>query len=143
MKEKLEGQIRTLRFLQNFFKFYFALQALIESREPNKYCVDGIDCLIKTRLVNMQQFDMYLTAAMENGFNYTVVSFAMKLVYKYLFDEATTNALLEAKYVSHFLSNLDNFLILIPPAKGKQSFDFEQIVSKIDFEKNLKGNCFL
>ena len=48
----------------------------------------------------MQQFDMYLTTAMENGFNYTVVSFAIKLVYKYLFDENTTNALLEAKYVS-------------------------------------------
>ena len=62
--------------------------------------MDGFDCLIKTRLVNMQQFDMYLTTAMENGFNYPVVSFAMKLVYKYLFDEATTNALLEAKYVS-------------------------------------------
>ncbi|XP_075261822.1 CCR4-NOT transcription complex subunit 1-like isoform X2 [Convolutriloba macropyga] len=92
-------------------------KALIESREPNKYCVDGIDCLIKTRLVNMQQFDMYLTAAMENGFNYTVVSFAMKLVYKYLFDEATTNALLEAKYADLY-STIE---MLIRIGKGSRS----------------------
>ncbi|XP_077972852.1 CCR4-NOT transcription complex subunit 1-like [Styela clava] len=60
---------------------------LVEHRDEYKYNVEAVDLLIKTHLVNLQQYDMHLAQSMENGLNYMAVQFAMQLVKLYLLDE--------------------------------------------------------
>ena len=42
--------------------------------------MEAVDCLIRSQLVNMQQYDLHLAQSMENGLNYMAVAFAMQLV---------------------------------------------------------------
>lgn len=62
-------------------------RCLMECREEYRYNLDAVDCLIRSHLVNMQQYDLHLAHAMESGLNYVAVAFAMQLVQTYLIDE--------------------------------------------------------
>lgn len=62
-------------------------RCLIECRGDLRYNPDAVDCLVRSGLVNMQQYDLHLAQAMENGLNFAVVAFAMHLVQMYLVDE--------------------------------------------------------
>ena len=46
-------------------------------------------------MVNMQQYDLHLAQAMENGLNYMAVAFAMQLVQRFCVDDKSTNQLNE------------------------------------------------
>uniref|UniRef100_T1ISW7 CCR4-NOT transcription complex subunit 1 n=1 Tax=Strigamia maritima TaxID=126957 RepID=T1ISW7_STRMM len=62
-------------------------KCLIECREDYKYNLEAVDCLIRSHLINMQQYDYHLAQSMENGLNYMAVGFAIQLVRNYLIDE--------------------------------------------------------
>ncbi|XP_067012333.2 CCR4-NOT transcription complex subunit 1 isoform X3 [Anabrus simplex] len=70
-------------------------RCLIECREEYRYNLDAVDCLIRAHLVNMQQYDLHLAHAMENGMNYVAVAFAMQLVQTYLVDERNNTTVTE------------------------------------------------
>ncbi|XP_013418035.1 CCR4-NOT transcription complex subunit 1 [Lingula anatina] len=65
-------------------------RCLVECREDYRYNLDAVDCLIKSHLVNMQQYDLHLAQQMENGLNYMAVAFAMQLVQRYCVEEKQT-----------------------------------------------------
>ncbi|KAK9499689.1 hypothetical protein O3M35_002692 [Rhynocoris fuscipes] len=60
---------------------------VLESREDCRYNLDCIDVLIRSQFMNMQQFDLHLAHAMDNGQNYVAVNFAMQLIQIYLLDD--------------------------------------------------------
>jgi hypothetical protein len=62
-------------------------RCLIECREEYRYNIEAVDCLIRTGLVSMPQYDMHLAQSMENGLNYMAVAFAMQLVQRFCIDE--------------------------------------------------------
>ena len=68
----------------------------MECREEYRYNVDAVDCLIRSHLVNLQQYDLHLAAAMESGLNYMAVAFAMQLVQLYLVDERPNSPVTES-----------------------------------------------
>lgn len=55
-------------------------RVLVERSDDYKYNLEVLDCFIRSQLVNMQQFDVYLVQLMENGINYMVVVFVMQLI---------------------------------------------------------------
>lgn len=76
--------------------FLICCRCLIECREEFKYNVDAVDCLIRSHLVSLQQYDMHLAQSMENGLNYMAVTFAMQLVQLYLVDERVNSTVTES-----------------------------------------------
>jgi CCR4-NOT transcription complex subunit 1 len=62
-------------------------RCLIDSREELKFCLDVVDCLVCSHLLNMPQLDAHVAQAMENGANYMAVAFAMQLLQLYLVEE--------------------------------------------------------
>lgn len=62
-------------------------RALIECRDDYRYNLEGVDCLIRSHLVNMPSYDLHLTQLMEGGLNYLAVAFAMQLVKLYIVDK--------------------------------------------------------
>ena len=54
-------------------------RCLTECREEYRYNLEAVDALIRAHLVNMQQYDLHLAQAMENGLNYMTVHFAMQV----------------------------------------------------------------
>lgn len=90
-------------------------RCLVEHRDEYKYNVEAVDLLIRTHLVNLQQYDIHLAQveishsvvislcdvtqakrsfniifslqSMENGLNYMAVAFAMQLARLYLLEE--------------------------------------------------------
>jgi CCR4-NOT transcription complex subunit 1 len=71
-------------------------RCLLECREEFKYNVDAVDCLIRSHLVNLQQYDMHLAQSMDSGLNYMAVAFAMQLVQLYLVDERQNSTVTES-----------------------------------------------
>ncbi|KAJ9577750.1 hypothetical protein L9F63_005670, partial [Diploptera punctata] len=69
---------------------------LMECRDEYRYNVDAVDCLIRSHLVNLQQYDMHLANAMESGLNFMAVAFAMQLVQLYLVDDRHNNHVTES-----------------------------------------------
>ena len=60
-------------------KIIYFCRCLIECREEYRYNLEAVDYLIRAHLVNMQQYDLHLAQAMENGLNYMTVHFAMQV----------------------------------------------------------------
>ncbi|KAF5897986.1 CCR4-NOT transcription complex subunit 1 isoform X1 [Clarias magur] len=71
-------------------------RCLIECRDEYKYNVEAVELLIRNHLVNMQQYDLHLAQAMENGLHYMAVAFAMQLVKLLLVDERSVSHITEA-----------------------------------------------
>jgi len=68
---------------------------LTEAREEIRYNLEAVDCLVRSGLVNIQQYDMHVAQAMENGSNFLVVAFAMNMVQLYLIDERLSTGVTE------------------------------------------------
>lgn len=62
-------------------------RCLTECREEFRYNLDAVDLFIRAHLVNLQQYDLALAQAMDNGMNYVAVAFAMQLVQHYLVED--------------------------------------------------------
>ncbi|CAG2231245.1 CNOT1 [Mytilus edulis] len=62
-------------------------RCMIEANEQHKYTIEAVDCLIRSQLVNMPQYDMYLAQLMENGMNYMAVTLAMQVVQRFCVDD--------------------------------------------------------
>ena len=60
---------------------------MIDSNEQQKYSIEAIDCLIRSQVVNMPQYDMYLAQLMENGMNFMAVGLAMQLIQRFCVDD--------------------------------------------------------
>jgi CCR4-NOT transcription complex subunit 1 len=66
---------------------YACSRYLTECREEYRYNLESVDLLIRSQLVNIQQYDQQLSMLMENGLNYIAMAFAMQLVQHYLVDD--------------------------------------------------------
>ncbi|KAJ8302566.1 hypothetical protein KUTeg_018962 [Tegillarca granosa] len=73
-------------------------RCLIEIGDEYKYNFEAIDLLIRSQLVNLQQYDLFLAQHMENGANYMAVGFAMQLVQRYCVDEKHNTPVTETIY---------------------------------------------
>uniref|UniRef100_H2YFJ6 CCR4-NOT transcription complex subunit 1 n=1 Tax=Ciona savignyi TaxID=51511 RepID=H2YFJ6_CIOSA len=71
-------------------------QCLVNHRDEYKYNVEAVELLIRSHLVNMQQYDQHLAQSMENGLNYMAVVFAMQLVKLFLVDEKLNSPVAES-----------------------------------------------
>ncbi|XP_049786692.1 CCR4-NOT transcription complex subunit 1 isoform X4 [Schistocerca cancellata] len=71
---------------------------LTECREEYRYNLEAVDCLIRSHLVNLQQYDLHLAHSMEGGLNYMAVAFAMQLVQLYLIDERLNGIVSEGDF---------------------------------------------
>ncbi|CAH1270308.1 CNOT1 [Branchiostoma lanceolatum] len=71
-------------------------RVLCECREELKYNLEAVNCLVRARLINMQQYDSHLAQSMENGLNFMSVTFAMQLVRLHLIDERNSSDVTEA-----------------------------------------------
>lgn len=64
---------------------------MTECREEYRYNLEGVDLLIRSQLVSIQQYDQQLSLLMENGLNYIPTAFAMQLVQHYLVDDRSNS----------------------------------------------------
>ena len=71
------------------------LRCLIDCRDDHKYNIEAVDCLIRSGLVNMMQYDTFLVQLMENGLNFMAITFAMQLVQRYCVDEKHNSQITE------------------------------------------------
>lgn len=71
---------------------------MIEIGDDYKYNFEAIDLLIRSQLVNLQQYDLFLAQHMENGVNYMAVGFAMQLVQRYCVDEKHNTPVTEVDF---------------------------------------------
>ncbi|CAH0545815.1 unnamed protein product [Brassicogethes aeneus] len=69
---------------------------LIDCREDLRYNMEAVDALLKSGLLNPNQYDVALAGAMENGNNYIAVTFAMQLIQVYLIDDRSNQYLADA-----------------------------------------------
>lgn len=73
-------------------------RCLIECREDFRYNLDAFDCLVRSHLVNLQAYDLYLAQSMENGLNYMATAFAISLVKMYLIDDRQNGCVTDADF---------------------------------------------
>ncbi|XP_063227280.1 CCR4-NOT transcription complex subunit 1 isoform X2 [Bacillus rossius redtenbacheri] len=71
-------------------------RCLMESRDELRYNLDVVDCLIRSQLVNLAQYDVHVMQLMDNGLNYMAVIFAMQLVQIYLLEDRHSSAVGES-----------------------------------------------
>lgn len=96
-----ELHIRALKLLQDTRAYGIAwtnkhvTRTLTECREELRYNTGAVDCLIRSNLVNLPQYDAALVQFMDGGSNYMAVAFAMQLVQLYLVDDRELAVLTE------------------------------------------------
>ena len=76
--------------LSRFYVYDYCMnfsRCLIECRQEYRYNIDAVDVLIRSHLVQMQQYDHHLAQSMENGVNFMAVTFAMQLIQRFCVDE--------------------------------------------------------
>ncbi|CAG9761528.1 unnamed protein product [Ceutorhynchus assimilis] len=93
--------VKILKTLQNIFSQQWTgklvTRYLTECREEQqRYNFDAVDTLIKSGLVNVQQYDLSLAQCLENGFNYIGVTFAIQLVDHYLINNRSGQYVMES-----------------------------------------------
>ena len=87
----------------------------MESREENnRYNLEAIDYLIRSQLVNMQQYDLHIAQSMENGLSYTAVAFAMQLVQRFCVDDKHTSHNQEVQFFYNISVPIFNFQMINP-----------------------------
>lgn len=84
--------LRVIHILQDVRAFGAVLtnrsvtKSILECREDIRYNLDAVHLLISSNLVNISQFDTSLAQLMDNGNNFSAVTFAMQLVQHYFVD---------------------------------------------------------
>ncbi|XP_060561916.1 CCR4-NOT transcription complex subunit 1-like [Ruditapes philippinarum] len=71
-------------------------RCLIDSREDHRYNIEAVDLLIRSSLVIMAQYDIFLVQLMENGLNMIAITFAMQLVQRYCIDDKINSHVTES-----------------------------------------------
>ncbi len=73
----------------------------METQADYRYIVDAVDCLIRSRLVIMQQYDVHLSNTMDigspTGVNIVAILFSMQLVQRFCLDDKLSA---QVKYTS-------------------------------------------
>ncbi len=69
----------------------------MECRDDYKYNLEAVECLIRSGLLSMQQYDLHVAQATENGLNYSMVGFAMQLVQRFCVEEKPGNTITEVQ----------------------------------------------
>ena len=70
--------------------------ALVEAREDIRYNPDAVDCLIRSGMVNLFEYDKHLANAVGEGNNQIALAFAMHLCKMYLIDDRSNAHIIEA-----------------------------------------------
>ena len=70
--------------------------ALVEARDDIKYNPDAVDCLIRSGMVKLYEYDKHLAAAVGEGNNQIALAFAMHLCRMYLIDDRSNAHIIEA-----------------------------------------------
>ena len=71
--------------------------ALVEARDDIKYNPDAVDCLIRSGMVNLFEYDKHLASAIGDGSNNQIaLAFAMHLCKMYLIDDRSNAHIIEA-----------------------------------------------
>lgn len=70
-------------------------KCMLDCREEIRYNLDAAELLISSNFVNIPQYDMMLSALMDNGNNYLAVNFAMQLIQRYFVDERSNPMITE------------------------------------------------
>ncbi|CAB0005983.1 unnamed protein product, partial [Nesidiocoris tenuis] len=91
------------------------LRTFLESRDEFKYSFDCIDILLRSQLLNLQQFDLNLAHAIDNGQNFVALSFAQQIIQYYIIDERPSNILTEQDVI-HTIEVLARIVSLPRPA---------------------------
>ena len=85
---------------------YVPGRCLVDCREEYKYNIEAVDCLIRSHLVNMQQYDMHLATSMENGLNYMAVAFSMQLIQRFCVEDKGSSSQ-EALFQADFYNTIE------------------------------------
>lgn len=71
-------------------------QFLIEAKEELRYNLDAVNSLIQFSFLNLQEYDKYLAASMENGANVLATKFAMRICQIYLIEDRSNAQIIES-----------------------------------------------
>ncbi|XP_024942329.1 CCR4-NOT transcription complex subunit 1 isoform X3 [Cephus cinctus] len=93
-------------------------RCLTECREEFRYNFEAVDCLIRSHLLSLPQYDLALAQAMDAG-NAMATAFAMQLVQLYLIDERQTTHVTESD-LFHTIEILARMAHLRSPPEGQQ-----------------------
>ncbi|KAJ8667643.1 hypothetical protein QAD02_009306 [Eretmocerus hayati] len=103
---------------------------LTECREEFKYSnFDAVDCLIRSHLISLPQYDLVLTQAMESG-NAMATAFAMQLVQLYLIDERQTTHVTESD-LFHTIEILARMSLHRAPPEGISLFRLNTLIESL------------
>jgi len=76
------------------------------AREENRFNLEAVDILIRSGLVNMAQYDMFLYQLMEQSRSLVAVQFAMQLVQRYCVEDKHNTLVTEVFHPILFYSIL-------------------------------------
>ena len=76
------------------------------AREENRFNLEAVDILIRSGLVNMAQYDMFLYQLMEQSRSLVAVQFAMQLVQRYCVEDKHNTLVTEVFHPILFYPNL-------------------------------------
>lgn len=62
------------------------VRCLIECRDELRCSIDAVDCLIRSQLVVVQQYDLHLAQLVENNVSPMLVAFVMQLIQRFCLD---------------------------------------------------------
>lgn len=103
MKLYRDVHLRILSLLQTAFGTVATERAVtkcvFEIREDIRWNVEAIKLLISSHMVNVQQLDILLRDAMDNGNNYMAVTFAMQLMERLLVDDRPSHIVPESEFI--------------------------------------------
>ena len=101
IKIQFPDVIKCSFFSEIFKTLFFYFRCLIDSREDHRYNIEAVDLLIRSSLVIMAQYDIFLVQLMENGLNMIAITFAMQLVQRYCIDDKINSHVTEVVFTSY------------------------------------------
>ncbi|XP_015598376.1 CCR4-NOT transcription complex subunit 1 isoform X7 [Cephus cinctus] len=104
-------------------------RCLTECREEFRYNFEAVDCLIRSHLLSLPQYDLALAQAMDAG-NAMATAFAMQLVQLYLIDERQTTHVTESD-LFHTIEILARMAHLRSPPEGISLFRLTSLIESL------------
>ncbi|XP_066592088.1 CCR4-NOT transcription complex subunit 1 isoform X2 [Prorops nasuta] len=104
-------------------------RCLSECREEFRFNFEAVDCLLRSHLINLQQYDMALAQAMDAG-NAMATAFAMQLVQLYLIDERQTTHVNESN-LFHTIEILARMTHHRQPPEGISLFRLTTLIDSL------------
>ncbi|KAG7189600.1 hypothetical protein KM043_017285 [Ampulex compressa] len=104
-------------------------RCITECRQEFLYNFEAVDCLIRSHLLNLPQYDLALAQAMEAG-NVMATAFAMQLVQLYLIDERQTTHVTESD-LFHTIEILARMAHHRAPPEGISLFRLTSLIESL------------